>query len=82
AAESLPKEKKEKLIQENGNLAYAIGGVDIDRGYRVVGEDGRASERIFDIAFPHTSGERPYSYGLQACNDTARILVMGWLARL
>ncbi|MEO8044742.1 MAG: hypothetical protein ABI674_07535, partial [Spartobacteria bacterium] len=82
AAESLPEEKKEKLIQENGNVAYAIGGVDIDRGYRVVGEDGRSSKRIFDIAFPHTSGERPYSYGLQACNDTARILVTGWLARL
>ncbi|MEO7165842.1 MAG: FAD/NAD(P)-binding protein [Chthoniobacterales bacterium] len=82
AAESLPDEKKEKVIEEKGSLAYAIGGVDIDRGYRLVGEDGRPSERIFDIAFPHTSGERPYSYGLQACNDTARILVTGWLRQL
>ena len=82
AAESLPDNKKEKLIKEDGCLYFAIGGVDIDRGYHVVGEDGQASQRIFDIAFPHTSGGRPYSYGLQACNDTARILVAGWLSRL
>ncbi|MEP6811023.1 MAG: FAD/NAD(P)-binding protein, partial [Chthoniobacterales bacterium] len=82
AAASLPDNKKEKLLEENGGVHFAIGGIDIDRGYRVVGVDGQASQRIFDIAFPHTSGERPYSYGLQACNDTARILVAGWIEQL
>ena len=81
AADSLPDNKKAKLIKKDGRPYFAIGGIDIDRGYHVVGEDGQSSQRIFDIAFPHTSGERPYSYGLQACNETARILVAGWLAR-
>jgi uncharacterized NAD(P)/FAD-binding protein YdhS len=57
---------------------YLLPGIDIDGAYRVIGEDGRANSRIFDIAFPHTSGLRPYSYGLQACNHTAGIVVEAW----
>lgn len=80
AADNLPEEKRANLITEDGRAFYPIGGIDIDRSYRLVGRDGLASRRICDIAFPHTSGVRPYSYGLQACNDTARLLVAGWAA--
>lgn len=79
AAKKLPSEEQEKIWEDEGRKFFPIGGVDIDRGYRLVGKDGRSSEKVFDIAFPHTSGERPYSYGLQACNDTARIVVKGWI---
>ena len=57
---------------------YVLPGIDIDAAYRVIGEDGNANPRVFDIAFPHTSGLRPYSYGLQACNHTAGIVVEAW----
>ena len=54
------------------------GGIDIDAVYRIIGADGISNPRIHDIAFPHTSGVRPYSYGLQACSDTAGIVVRAW----
>ena len=38
--------------------------------------------RIYDIAAPHTSGLRPYSYGLQACNHTAAIVVQAWVEEI
>ena len=53
-------------------------GIDIDPTYRVIGTDGQPNDRVYDVAFPHTLGLRPYSYGLQACNHTAAMLVAGW----
>lgn len=76
--DSLPEAQRAKLFQEDGRLFYPIGGIDIDRGYRLIGRDGRASLKICDIAFPHATGLRPYSYGLQACNETARLLIASW----
>lgn len=82
AVDALPEEKRANLFQEEGRWYYRIGGIDIDRSYRLIGRDGLASRKVCDIAFPHTSGVRPYSYGLQACNDTARLFVAGWVADL
>ncbi len=74
AVKSLPPEKRDRLENEE----YLIGGIDIDSGYRVIGIDGRPNPRIYDIAFPHISGIRPYSYGLQACADTSAIVAEIW----
>ncbi len=52
-----------------------LPGIAIDSSYRVIDRDGQPSERIYDIAMPHVAGCRPYSYGLQACNETASIVV-------
>jgi hypothetical protein len=82
AADALPEEQREKVFEEQGCRYFPIGGIEIDRDYRLVGRDGRTSRKIADLAFPHTSGVRPYSYGLQACNDTARLWVAGWAAEL
>jgi hypothetical protein len=60
-------------------LVHFPGGIEIDEGYRVTGINGEADFRIYDLAFPHTMGIRPYSYGLQACNDTAAIAVAAML---
>lgn len=73
--EAIPSDDDVHLVGENGSWYYEIGGLDIDAAYRVIGRDGTANPRLFDIAFPHTSGIRPYSYGLQACNETGAILV-------
>lgn len=72
----------ERIIEENGEFFYATGGIDIDSCYRVVGEDGTPNPRIQDIAMSHASGIRPYSYGLQACDCTAEILVDAWLEEI
>ncbi|MEP2775346.1 MAG: FAD/NAD(P)-binding protein [Luteolibacter sp.] len=69
----------DKLLDDDGVPMLLTGGIDIDAGFRVIGEDGQANPRICDISFPHTSGVRPYSYGLQACNATAGIVVQSWL---
>jgi hypothetical protein len=79
AQKDVPEHKQEKLFREDDRWFYENGGIDVSTGYAVIGQDGRTSRRIYDIAFPHIAGERPYSYGLQACNDTARLLVEGWL---
>ncbi len=71
-------QKGDRLIGEHGQLAYKIGGIDIDSYYRVIGDDGTPNTRIYDVAFPHGAGVRPYSYGLQACDLTARIVVDHW----
>ena len=78
----VPEAKRDTIFEEQGLCYYPIGGIDIDRGYRLITIDGESSDKIFDISFPHTTGIRPYSYGLQACNDTARLLVDGWKAEL
>jgi uncharacterized NAD(P)/FAD-binding protein YdhS len=78
-AKKIPDEKKEHLFQVEGELFYQTGGIDVDGTYRVIGADGNPNSRIHDIAFPHISGVRPYSYGLQACADTSAILVRAWI---
>ena len=69
----------EHLFREDSKQLLHTGGIDIDAAYRVVGLDGEPNSRVFDLAFPHTSGVRPYSYGLQACNATAELVVGAWL---
>ncbi|TDU66472.1 FAD-NAD(P)-binding protein [Prosthecobacter fusiformis] len=79
AAPKMPDSKKEHLFKENGRWLYHTGGIDIDGAYRLIDSNGKSHPRIHDIAFPHTSGKRPYSYGLQACNDTSAIVVQAWV---
>jgi len=71
--------EEDKIISENGRKFLRTGGIGIDAAFRVIGKDGEPNPRIYDIGFPHTSGVRPYSYGLQACNATAGIVVESWL---
>jgi uncharacterized NAD(P)/FAD-binding protein YdhS len=77
--ESMSEDRKEHLFEEDGELLYHMGGIDIDGTYRLIGAGGKANPRIYDVAFPHTSGARPYSYGLQACNDTGGIVIQSWV---
>jgi uncharacterized NAD(P)/FAD-binding protein YdhS len=71
----LPDKDRAKLREEAGRKLLAIGGIAIDPGHQVIGADGSPDCRLADIAFTHTSGIRPYSYGLQACNEAARLCV-------
>ena len=68
----------DKLINAKGTSKLRTGGVDIDAAYRLICRDGTPNEAIYDLSFPHTSGVRPYSYGLQACSATAGIVVQTW----
>lgn len=69
----------DKRLLEDGNRCYYLtGGIDIDAAYRVIGENGEPSENIFDVSFAHSTGIRPYSYGLQACSATAKIMAGRW----
>ncbi len=66
------------MVDHQGSRSLRVGGIAIDGYYRVVGEDGLSNARIHDIAFPHATGVRPYSYGLQACEAAASIVVQSW----
>ena len=78
AAAEVPEGKEDLVISTAEGPRLLTGGVEIDAIYRLVGADGTSNPRLYDIAFPHTSGVRPYSYGLQACSDTAEIVVRAW----
>lgn len=67
-----------EIYRESGDVQGRISGVDIDRRYRLVGEGGNADSRFFDVAFPHTIGIRPYSFGLQSCSDATAMLLDSW----
>lgn len=80
AEEAVPEDKREKITtDEEGRAAYFIGGLDIDPCYRIIDAGGKPDTRLHEISFPLTSGLRPYSYGLQACNETARLVVEAWI---
>lgn len=81
-AAALVDEEDNLLIRNDEGVFLKIGGIDIDAAYRIVGEDGRPDERIHELVFSHTSGARPYSYGIQACNATAGVVVGAWLKAL
>ena len=68
-----------KIAGRAGEKVLLTGGVAVDSAYRVLRADGTADSAIYDLAFPHTSGTRPYSYGLQACSVTSRITVGAWV---
>tara|TARA_R100000027_G_C2247896_1_gene93677 strand:- start:598 stop:2412 length:1815 start_codon:yes stop_codon:yes gene_type:complete len=69
---------QDRILHEDGTVQLQTGGIDIDAAYRLIPKDGTPTSRIYDIAFPHALGVRPYSYGLQACDATAAILVNSW----
>lgn len=74
--------KKPLLLKQGLEVSLYIGGIDIDAAYRVIGQDGIPHPRIYDIAFPHTPGLRPYSYGLQACSAASEIVVRAWVEQI
>lgn len=69
-----PEKREQLLITPNATYLYT-GGIDIDPGYRILDSKGTPSSLVSDVSFVHTSGCRPYSYGLQACHATSVILV-------
>lgn len=79
---SLEDEVKGHIFADKNESFYHVGGVDIDSACRLTSSDGTSSPRIADVAFPHTSGLRPYSYGLQCCSDTVAIFVQAWVQEL
>lgn len=73
---------KDLVFQDQSGLLLYTGGIDVDAAYRLIDEKGEPNDNIYDISFTHTSGCRPYSYGLQACSATSKILTEVWLSTL
>ncbi|REE25000.1 FAD-NAD(P)-binding protein [Winogradskyella pacifica] len=70
---------EDALLPVNDTLFLNLGGIAIDNVYRCLDENGQPSQSIYDLAFNHIYGLRPYSYGLQACNATSQIMVTSLL---
>ena len=71
----------DKIINDQ-KQSYQIGGIAIDASYRILNNQGKPVNNLFDVAFTHTLGIRPYSYGLQACSATTEIMVERWTRAL
>lgn len=46
----------------------------MDATFHVVNTKGIANPRIYDIAYSHLKGQRPFFPGLQQCHDTGKKL--------
>lgn len=68
-----------RLAERDGEIVYLTGGIDIDAAYHLISREGIPNPRLFNVSFAHGMGVRPYSYGLQACDATAAMLVEAWL---
>ncbi len=79
---SLDDSDRDRVEERGGESVLRLGGIAIDGYYRVIGSDGCPNTRIYDVAFPHATGVRPYSYGLQACDATASIVIQSWCCSL
>ncbi len=80
----LPRAIKEKyqeriILTQDKQARLELSGIQIDSGYMTIDRSGNPNFGLYDINFTHTSGLRPYSYGLQACNATSLILVETWV---
>ena len=64
-------ERKPQEVQKaaGAGFDYLPGGIAINNSYRVIGQDRTPSARVFDVAYPHIKGQRPFFAGLQQCND-------------
>lgn len=69
---------KNQIFAKNNDSFLYSGGIEIDAAYHIIGENGNPNPTIHDITFSHTSGCRPYSYGLQACSATSKIVIEAW----
>ena len=56
-----------------------LGGIAIDATYRIINAEELVSKNIYDISIQHILGAKPYSYGLQACNANAAVVVNTWI---
>ncbi|MGJ8739194.1 FAD/NAD(P)-binding protein [Zobellia laminariae] len=73
---------KGKVFSQNGRSYLYTGGIEVDAAYRIIDVYGDFNNQINDIAFTHTLGVRPYSYGLQACSATSEILTDFWASMI
>ena len=78
----LGSEEEEKIIQKENTSFYELPGITITSNYCLIDANGNTIEGIQDISFTHSSGLRPYSYGLQACSATSEIVVANWVASI
>lgn len=66
---------EEKIELKENKVYLKLDGIAIDSGYNILESERKASKLTKDLAFNHTLGIRPYSYGLQACNATSSIAI-------
>lgn len=78
----LTSDDEEKITIKENTPFYELPGITITSSYCLVDANGDTIEAIQDISFTHSSGLRPYSYGLQACSATSEIVVANWVASI
>jgi hypothetical protein len=78
----ISEDDKSRLLEVGKKQFYLTGGIDIDAAYHIIDRKGNVNEDIYDVSFTHSSGVRPYSYGLQACSATTEIMVESWVHSL
>ena len=78
----LEENKTAEIVTIAEEKRLKLGGIAIDATYRIISADEVVSKNIYDISIQHILGAKPYSYGLQACNANAAVVVNTWIESL
>lgn len=70
------------LIKNEKDWYMKLKGLEIDSNFKLVDNYGNSDSSLYNLSFTHTSGIRPYSYGLQACELTSRIAIKDFINSL
>ena len=70
---------EQKISKHNNKNILDLGGIAIDYDFKIIKNNNDIQENLYDLSCAHISGIRPYSYGLQASDANAAILVASWL---
>ncbi|WP_435654303.1 FAD/NAD(P)-binding protein [Cellulophaga baltica] len=68
-------ERQFNLIKNKKSWYLKLNGIDVSTNFQLIDVSGNEVPNLYDLSFTHTSGVRPYSFGLQSCELTSRIVV-------
>ncbi|QWX85011.1 FAD/NAD(P)-binding protein [Cellulophaga sp. HaHaR_3_176] len=68
-------ESQFNLIKNKKKWYLKLKGIDVSANFQLIDVAGKLVPNAYDLSFTHMSGLRPYSFGLQSCELTSRIVV-------
>ncbi|WP_158977946.1 FAD/NAD(P)-binding protein [Cellulophaga sp. L1A9] len=75
----MEEEHQFNLIKNKKSWYLKLSGIDVSANFKLIDVTGKEVPNAYDLSFTHTSGLRPYSFGLQSCELTSRIVVADFI---
>lgn len=59
------------VFEQDGKFFLQVSGIAIDDNFRIIGQNGQASQRVFMMAVPYMGGYNPDYSGLDFCQEAS-----------